>query len=271
MTNERKGYRFVGWYVNPELTKRINPGGILLSPTKLYPRWDPIKYPVKYILNKGENNPKNPTSVHVRSGIQKLYPAYKKGKFFKGWYWKNKRMEFLPEGLHEMVILEARSDDLPKVTFETGRGANMGHRTVDSNGYLEPFNPPMRIGYDFEGWFLDPEYRFPFDFKKPLRSNCTLYAKWKLSRYQVDLHLDGGWFRDAVLSSYTYESKTIILPIPKKPGYNFKGWFDQAGRRWRVISSGSIGNITLYAIWEEAQPEVHGMTENPLSENESFI
>ncbi len=25
----RKGYRFVGWYIDPEFTKRINPGGVL--------------------------------------------------------------------------------------------------------------------------------------------------------------------------------------------------------------------------------------------------
>ena len=271
MTNERKGYRFGGWFVDPELTKRINPGGILLSPTSLYPKWEPIPYPVKYLLNRGRNHPKNPTHVHAKCGVQKLYPASKPGQFFKGWFWKNKRMVFLPEGLTEMVILEARFGEIPTVYFETGRGGRVPSRQVDSQGYLEPFQPPRRIGYEFDGWFLDPEYRFAFDFKKPLLSSCTLYAKWKVINFRIELNLDGGWTRGAQIDSYNYESSTIILPVPFKPGYSFQGWYDHSGRSWRVIPSGSMGSLSLHAKWEQADFEVHGMIGSALEENDSFF
>ena len=36
MSEKREGYQFVGWYIDKECTKRLNPGGVLGSLTPLF-------------------------------------------------------------------------------------------------------------------------------------------------------------------------------------------------------------------------------------------
>lgn len=44
---------------------------------------------------------------------------------------------------------------------------------------------PVKNGYSFDGWFSDSEFKNSFDFSKSLKSNTTLYAKWKKNVYKV--------------------------------------------------------------------------------------
>jgi len=37
---------------------------------------------------------------------------------------------------------------------------------------------PIRSGFDFQGWFLDPEGSLPYDFDLPIAADVSLYAKW---------------------------------------------------------------------------------------------
>lgn len=78
-SSEKPGWQFAGWYIDPECTKRINPGGKIPEMTSLYPKWVPIVYPVLYELEEGENSPYNPEAVSALSGIVKLYPAVSSG------------------------------------------------------------------------------------------------------------------------------------------------------------------------------------------------
>lgn len=50
----------------------------------------------------------------------------------------------------------------------------------------------------------------------------------------------------------TIESATLILAEPTKTGYTFNGWYDNASftdEAITTITSGSTGNVTLYAKW----------------------
>ena len=47
---QKEGYQFEGWYVDPECTKKVNPGGILPRVTQFYQHWIPVWYPIEYDL-----------------------------------------------------------------------------------------------------------------------------------------------------------------------------------------------------------------------------
>lgn len=54
-------------------------------------------------------------------------------------------------------------------------------------------------------------------------------------------------------TTFTYASE-ITLPTPKKDGYTFAGWYDNAefsGEKVTMISAGTSGNKVYYAKWEE--------------------
>ena len=72
---ERKGYTFDGWYIDPEFTKRLNPGGILPHELTLYDKWSLIEYDITYDLDGGINSENNPKTVNIESGVLPLYPA----------------------------------------------------------------------------------------------------------------------------------------------------------------------------------------------------
>lgn len=40
MSEKREGYQFVGWYIDKECTKRLNPGGVLPHSVTLYDKLD---------------------------------------------------------------------------------------------------------------------------------------------------------------------------------------------------------------------------------------
>lgn len=91
---KRKGYTFTGWntkvngtgkkYANRQTVKNLTAqaGGKVT----LYAQWKKTKYKVKYSLQGGKNNKKNPSYYYYTSKTVKLKNATRRGYIFKGWY-----------------------------------------------------------------------------------------------------------------------------------------------------------------------------------------
>ncbi|WP_274364705.1 leucine-rich repeat protein [Paenibacillus thermotolerans] len=74
-----------------------------------------------------------------------------------------------------------------RVAFDTGGGTNISDQTV-AYGQLAIEPPaPLRVNYDFEGWYTDSGYtRRPWDFANDtVLETMTLYAKWKWSGAEI--------------------------------------------------------------------------------------
>lgn len=72
--------------------------------------------------------------------------------------------------------------------------------------------------------------------------------------YAVTYDLDGGSFSGGVTapSSYSNESKfPLVLPMPVKSGYTFKGWKNAYDVVMTEITADTRGDITLTAQWEK--------------------
>ncbi len=105
---------------------------------------------------------------------------------------------------------------------------------------------PSKVGYDFEGWFVDNTLENEWDLDTgSLSGDTTLYAKWEAITYSITYVLDGGTNSASNPSSYTIESEAITLQAPTKEGYTFTGWTEGD-----TIAAGSTGNKTFTANWE---------------------
>lgn len=248
---ERPGYQFAGWYIDEERTKRINPGGKLPQAVTLYDKWIPILYPVSYDMNGGTNSRKNPQFVSIESGALTLHPARKPGYRFDGWILEGERIRVLPERIDHPIRLHAVFAPLYVAHFETGGGGIIADRETDENGYLDAFRPPMKLGHEFTGWFLDPECRWPFSIQEPLDQDITLYAGWKKAKYPVEYDTEGGI--NARRNPKTYELSEDPIPLypPLRKGYRFTGWFDRRGNRMTEIPAGMMGPVRLKAEWRK--------------------
>jgi uncharacterized repeat protein (TIGR02543 family) len=84
-------------------------------------------------------------------------------------------------------------------------------------------------------------------------SDKTLYARWTLTEYEIIYHLDGGTNAGNNPEFYTIESTDITLAEPTRAGYDFVGWYTDAGFGTAVtdvaIAAGSAGNKSFWAKW----------------------
>lgn len=250
---EKKGYKFAGWYVDPERKKRVNPGGILPRVTTLYDKWVPIWYPILYQLNGGVNSRKNPRFVSAESREVVLEPARKKDMRFKEWTMDGKPVTSVPGGLTEPVMLVAHFVSTPIVSFESNGGGRLNSIAAFPDGTLPPILIPMRIGYSFQGWYWDPRFLFPYDQSQIIHESCTLYAKWELLTYTITYNTDGGYHARSNPSTYTFEDSTIIFKPAYKKGYEFIGWYNERGRKIEFIRKKSVGDRVLTARFKKKE------------------
>lgn len=244
---ERKGYHFAGWYVDEECTKRINPGGILPSTMTLYDKWIPILYPVTYDCQGGMNSRRNPKFVTVESGVQKLYPARKNGAVFDCWLLDGKRIDILPESVDHPITLVASYRQPCTVSFKSYGGGQIKPRQIGADGKLKPFPSPMKIGYEFVGWYYDVNYKLAFSFDDPIREDLTLFARFEVKHYKITYVMNGGFNPRANPAYYTFHDEQIKLLPAKKKNHEFLGWFDRKGKPRDIIPKNSIGDKVFVA------------------------
>ena len=67
-----------------------------------------------------------------------------------------------------------------KVAFSTGMGSDttIEAQTVKDKGKAKEPETPKKEGHTFGGWFKDDKLTEAYDFKTPVTSDITLYAKW---------------------------------------------------------------------------------------------
>ena len=101
---------------------------------------------------------------------------------------------------------------------------------------------PDKTGYTGE-WIYDGE---------EIYEDTSISVLYTPIEYSIKYVLDGAENNPRNPSYYTYESGTISLYAPESvTGYTFQGWYTSPNfdpqSRVSVISSGSSGNLTLYA------------------------
>ena len=248
---ERKGYQFIGWYVDEECTKRINPGGVLFNVTTLHQKWLPLNYPIVYKVNGGMNSRRNPRFINIEMKDTPLHPATKKDHIFKGWYLNGELIGKLPENHYGPLTLEAKFVKPIQVTFETNGGATMQPVDVLESGRLPEYKYPRRMGYEFDGWFFDKEFMFPFGEDSFITNNCTLYAKWKKAIYTITYDTKGGLNSRINPKAFTFDDGPFVLKPAMKRGSVFEGWYNQFGKKVEFIRKNTMGDISLTARYLE--------------------
>jgi len=64
------------------------------------------------------------------------------------------------------------------VTFNTNGGSTLTGKSVTSGNKVAKPNNPVKLGFDFAGWYTDERLTTQYDFEKAVTANITLYAKW---------------------------------------------------------------------------------------------
>ena len=118
---------------------------------------------------------------------------------------------------------------------------------------------PTTMGYTFGGWNKADGTAWDYA-KDTVTENITLYAKWIPHTYTVTFDSTGGSEVTTKTMTATYGEPLANMPVPRREGYVFLGWYDaMVGGKCYGDSDGNgtdaydkEENITLYAQWAEA-------------------
>lgn len=144
------------------------------------------------------------------------------------------------------------------VTFDaTLHGKTYVHfvkKVSEGDTVARPNDVVTNPGYSIEEWCTDADCTegSVYVFSSKLKSNLTLYAKWKLESYAITYVMNGGKNNVANPDSFTVESDSIIFAKPTYDGNTFGGWFYDAGftsPATGIATGSTTGNKTLYAKW----------------------
>ena len=122
---------------------------------------------------------------------------------------------------------------------------------IPEGKYLE------KVGYTFEGWYKDADYKEKITSLVGLFEDITLYAKWEVINYSIKYELNEGNWKDnySPFTDYTVEGITYLPSgnILIKEGFVFDGWYDNPEYTGTAIDSlvGRTGDLTVYAKWRD--------------------
>lgn len=112
---------------------------------------------------------------------------------------------------------------------------------------------PDKLGYTFDGWYIDENFTTPYDFSQKVLKTFNLYAKFNINNYKVIFNLNSGSWTDSVPDdTWTINNCDTNLPIPSRAGYLFEGWTDGKGNYIDAFpASSNLGDLVFDAHWIE--------------------
>ena len=276
-TPKKDGYAFAGWYTQKEgQGQKYDFVANITTELNLYAHWitpymDGKVLNVKLYLNYDnlileESGIFNSRVPEIGNFVTPTRANY----LFLGWYTGvdgfGEKIDYI-ESIKANTSLYAhwkyvQTPTTYTVTFNSQGGTSQNSITgvyksrVPSLGYLPQ---PTRSGYIFSDWYTGINGSgTKYEFIESLEANITLYARWienQVVMKVVTLNSNGGEIlKNVYVGSNNRAPSSGNFQTPKRTGYNFIGWYDNAsltGTTYNYISNLS-SNITLYAKWQIA-------------------
>ena len=229
----RAGYNFAGWSPTDSI-----PAGSTGDKTFTAMWSSAIVYNITYTLAGGVNDPTNPTTYTVESGLITLAAPTRTGYNFLGW---NPTGTIAAGSTGDKAFTAKWSAAIRySISYTMNGGINniLNPSSYTVNSATITLRDPVRLGYDFAGW--TPTNTIPTG----STGNKVFIAAWTPKVYKIHYDLNGGINNPANPATFTTETPTINLANPTRAGYNFWFWFPLD-----TIPQGSIGDRYVWAIW----------------------
>lgn len=212
--------------------------------TDPHPVFDGVKVEIRYVLNGGENNEKNPRYFTVGNKPIALSEPHKANDVFEGWFldsaFTNKVDSIDTRNLDDR-ILYAKWKSRFIITLEMGLyrgsydkqycyGSCKIEWSTDSSTFV--LEKAYSDGYTFDGWYVDS--LFTKEIKEIPEDNTediTVYVKWKPVVYTITYHLVGGVNHPDNPTTYTVLESPKVKD-PTREGAVFLSWRVEKPYEW---------------------------------------
>ncbi len=161
----------------------------------------------------------------VKEGFNVEVPTQLKDQTdFNGWYSDSALTKPFDFGsvITEDTTIYADWVNNYTVTFNTNGGSTVASATVREGKNVAVPTAPTKAARVFAGWFKDAACTQAFDFGSVITSNTTVYAKWDLAEYNVNLYMpDGSLYRTVGVK----DGQLLEVEEPKINYQSFAGWY----------------------------------------------
>lgn len=249
----REGYLFQGWLLDGE---EYDFDELVIEPITLVAKWAK-QHVVTFDLGYDEQVMRR-VALDGEKVLKPTDPV-RVGHDFLGWLLDGEEFDF-DTAIEAPLTLEASWEEHEKfeVTFDLDYDGADEAVVVEVYENLKAEKPadPIRVGYEFQGWYLGEE---AYDFDEAVTEAILLKATWeKVDKVTVsfDTRLTGVNVAAQEVEVYD-EVVTPELPAGfVKEGFRFAGWFSsKKGAFWNEPDATEFPinpnkNLTLYAAWE---------------------
>ena len=224
-----------------------------------------VIYANKYVVTfDAKGGAPTPETQYVEPGNKATEPTdpTKRGYEFEGWKKTGDSTFYnFENSVNEDINLDAEWDPIIYNIYYVLNGGENDERnpstyTIEDNIV---FQPATREGYDFLGWYEDPEFTKKIDSISNRTEDITVYAKWKakedtgykVEHYQED---DDGKYKLVVFEELTGETDEEVTAEPKE----FTGYEENETHSERV-PSGKIsadGSLVLKLYYDKLRYRV---------------
>ena len=239
------GYKFDGWYYQ---NQRIYAIEELREDITINAKYIPLVYKINYLLDDGVTH-SNPTEYTVEDEIILTEPK-REGYVFMGWN-KNGSTNVITKikkGTIGVLTLTANWKIVThNVTYVLDGGVlAISNPTVwTQNSTSIVLNNPSKLGYKFNGWYLDGE---KIDKLENITTDITIEARYDIITYTITYILEDG-VTHSNPKTYTVEDE-IVLKDAILNGYQFVCWNKDGGsEEYFIIEKGTTGDIILTATF----------------------
>ncbi|MEG2015073.1 MAG: InlB B-repeat-containing protein, partial [Clostridia bacterium] len=255
----RLGYAFGGWFTDNEsflleykFQEAVN------ADAQLYAKWTVKQYAIAYSGLDGAQLDGKPL-VHTYGADTIVGNPTKTGFAFDGW-----SVNGSSDKVSNLVLgATAYTNDINLTANWVVNAYTITYRGLEkaellvkplshTGGTATPVGNPTKVGYTFEGWFVNESRDKIKDLvlgATDYTDNITLFAIWTPNKYAITYVLDGGIAGANAPTTHTYGAITGLVS-PTKEGYTFVGWNDGGNIVSSILDAKAYtADITLTAVY----------------------
>lgn len=173
------------------------------------------KYKISFIV---DGNVQEVVEVKKGESVTKITDPSKENYDFIGWFEGANEFDFETKITDNLVLIAKFERTKYSVKFKVD-DVIQEEMKVEKGTIISEIDNPVKEDFNFIGWFNGDE---KFDFDTPIESNTILEAKFQQTKYRVTFMVDG---KVEEIVKVDVGSKVSKITNPKKPNYNFIGWY----------------------------------------------
>ena len=266
-TPKRTGYNFAGWYTAASGGKKVTSSTKMATAVghTLYAHWTAQTFTITFDSQGG--SAVSSRNVAYNGTYGELRTPTRDGYTFLGWFTAKSggtqitSASKLTQAAKQTLYAHWKGTPITVKFDKNGGNGDVPNQsyTVDAKYGKLPAGTTGPKGYKFDGWYTARTGGTKITENSIVSAaNKTLYAQYKPMTVTLSFNSVGG---SAVSSrNVTYDSKYGNLPVPKKYGYLFEGWFTKEKGGDEITKDSIVSfasNHTLYAHWKYNMVSVH--------------